>query len=65
MERDLRTVHTEKRLPRGIVIQHGAYKAEPAAFWAYLWTEDAQQEDLHWHDRLPVEGDWSTGGRAA
>jgi len=48
-------LEAEKRQARGIVIRHGAFEPEPAAFWAYMWTEDQETDDLHWHERVPVE----------
>ena len=47
-------IEREKRLARGIVIRHGAFTPEPAAFWAYLWSEDAETDEVHWHQRVPV-----------
>lgn len=60
-------LQAEKRLARGIVIRHGAFEPEPAAFWAYMWTEDRESDDVHWHERVPVERglDWRPDGRAA
>jgi hypothetical protein len=48
-------LQAEKRLARGIVIQHGSYVPERAAFWAYMWTEDEETDLVHWHERIPVE----------
>ncbi len=54
LERAMQAVREEKRQPRGIVIQHGAFAPEPAAFWAFLWTEDTEDADVFWHERVPV-----------
>jgi hypothetical protein len=48
-------LQAEKRLARGIVIQHGSFVPERAAFWAYMWTEDEETDLVHWHERIPVE----------
>jgi hypothetical protein len=48
-------LQAEKRLARGIVIQHGSFVPERAAFWAYMWTEDEETDVVHWHERVPVE----------
>jgi hypothetical protein len=56
MERKMRAApQAEKRLARGIVIQHGSLVSERAAFWAYMWTEDEETDAGHWHERVPVE----------
>ena len=48
-------LQAEKRMARGIVIQHGSFVRDRAAFWAYMWTEDEETDAGHWHERVPVE----------
>lgn len=48
-------LQAEKRLARGIVIQHGTLVPDRAAFWAYMWTEDEESDLGYWHERVPVE----------
>jgi hypothetical protein len=61
-------LQAEKRLARGIVIQHGSFVPERTAFWAYMWTEDDESDVVHWHERVPVDAGadrWRTEERAA
>jgi hypothetical protein len=39
----------------GIVIKSGAPAAKPARFWAYMWAEDEDIGDDHWHHHVPTE----------
>jgi hypothetical protein len=40
--------------PRGIVIRPGNARTSQVPFWAYLWSNDDEATERHWHEVLPV-----------
>jgi hypothetical protein len=45
----------KKEEPRGIVIRPGSVPASQVPFWAYLWSNDDEAAERHWHETVPVE----------
>ena len=43
-----------EEMPVGIVIRTAKEKPRPVRFWAYMWAQDDEAGDEHWHDRVPV-----------
>lgn len=47
--------NVSKEEPRGIVIRPGHARASQVPFWAYLWSNDDEATEHHWHEVLPAE----------
>ncbi len=45
----------KKEEPRGIVIRPGNARTAQVPFWAYLWSNDEESTERHWHELVPVE----------
>jgi hypothetical protein len=44
----------QKQQPRGIVIRPGSDPSRKGPFWAYMWTNDEEAAETHWHQLVPV-----------
>ena len=47
--------NVKKEEPRGIVIRPGNSREPQVPFWAYLWSNDDETSERHWHEMLPAE----------
>jgi hypothetical protein len=47
--------NVSKEEPRGIVISPGTARPPQIPFWAYLWSNDDETAERHWHELVPVE----------